>query len=134
MRGSTDVDVFTGTFEVLPDEECWELLRTQSVGRVAWPSDEGVQVLPVNYVLHDRQIVFRTAADRVLATLATGRQVAFQVDDIDVETQTGWTVLAQGASGSPVEQPTSDPDPWVNDRDLWVSIDLTQISGRLVEK
>ncbi|NLT30395.1 MAG: pyridoxamine 5'-phosphate oxidase family protein [Propionibacterium sp.] len=131
----TDVDVFAGTFEALSEAECWELLRTQNVGRVAWSGDDGLLVLPVNYVLHDDRVVFRTIDGGALAALASGRTVAFQIDDIDTETQTGWSVLARGASGVPQTHDAPDPQPWVDDqRDLWVALTISEVSGRLVEK
>ncbi|MGJ3509529.1 pyridoxamine 5'-phosphate oxidase family protein [Enemella sp. A6] len=131
----TEVDVFDGTFETLAEAECWELLRTQNVGRVAWSGEDGVQVLPVNYVLDDDRVVFRTIGGGALASLASGRRVAFQIDDIDTETQTGWAVLAQGASGVPQPHDGPDPQPWVDDhRDLWIALTITEVSGRLVEK
>lgn len=129
------MDVHTGIFESLAESECWELLRTHQIGRIAAQTDDGMVVLPVHYVLDDERIVFRTSPTGALSRLATGHTVAFQIDDIDTETLTGWSVLAQGASGT-VESPTSPaPQPWVHDqRDLWIAITVTRVSGRLVEK
>lgn len=47
-------------FEVLPEAECWELLATNEVGRVGWSDTDEATVLPVNYVVRDRSVVFRT--------------------------------------------------------------------------
>ena len=38
---------------VLDPGECMELLAAKSVGRIAYASDAGARILPVNYVLVD---------------------------------------------------------------------------------
>lgn len=132
---NTAVDVHTGIFESISESECWELLRTHQVGRIAAQTEAGVLVLPVNYVVDDSRIVFRTSPTGALSSLAAGHTVAFQIDDIDSETLTGWSVLAQGASGTPESPSEPAPQPWVHDqRDLWIAISVTRVSGRLVEK
>ncbi|SDB84210.1 Nitroimidazol reductase NimA, pyridoxamine 5'-phosphate oxidase superfamily [Raineyella antarctica] len=131
-----------GMFEALEPEDCRALLRTQEVGRVAWTSaDAGILVLPVNYAMRGDLVVFRTSRDSVLADLAEGREVAFQVDDVDVETGNGWSVMAQGESATPKPGPELDelekdgPEPWaIGDRDLLITLRVRQISGRVVDR
>lgn len=117
----------------LDAEECVRLLKTHSVGRVAWSSPAGVLVLPVAYALHGQTIVFRTSADGSLAQLAAGRSVSFEVDDIDAETRTGWNVLVHGTSGPGPEGAPDLPDPWApGERSLAVAITPQNYSGRSV--
>ncbi|WOP18051.1 pyridoxamine 5'-phosphate oxidase family protein [Raineyella sp. LH-20] len=131
-----------GMFAALDPEDCRVLLRTQEVGRVAWTSPvAGLLVLPVNYVVRDDLVVFRTSRSSVLAELAEGREVSFQVDDIDVSTGNGWSVMAQGVSSSPTEADRLEalrvdgPTPWAKgDRDLFVTLELRTISGRVVDR
>jgi nitroimidazol reductase NimA-like FMN-containing flavoprotein (pyridoxamine 5'-phosphate oxidase superfamily) len=40
-----------------------ELLGAMSVGRIAYTTDDGPRVLPVNYVLEGESVVFRTVSD-----------------------------------------------------------------------
>lgn len=130
-----------GTFATLAPEECRALLRTREVGRVAWKSPvAGLLVLPVNYAVRDDLIVLRTSARSVLADLAEGRDVAFQVDDVDEETGNGWTVMVQGTSSAPgrgtAEALTQQgPVPWVvGEHDLVITLTIGEISGRMVDR
>lgn len=124
-----------GHFSSLEADECQQLLRGSSVGRVAWDAGAaGLLVLPVNYVWADGQILFRTGPDTALAQLAEGRSVAFQVDFYDVEALNGWSVLGHGSSHLFSEdKPSLVPDPWApGPRHLVIAISLRQLSGRAV--
>lgn len=131
-----------GTFAALEPDDCRALLRTHEVGRVAWASaTAGLLVLPVNYVVHDDLVVFRTTPDSELAELAEGIEVAFQIDDIDVETGNAWSVLARGVSARPEPGPELEaaldrsPQPWApGTRDLYLGIRIAEISGRVVDR
>ena len=48
---------------VLDPGECMELLAAKSVGRIAYASDAGARILPVNYVLVDDSCHLRTVPD-----------------------------------------------------------------------
>ncbi len=103
------------------------------VGRVSWVSEDGrLQVLPVNYGLVDDRIVFRVAQGTILEELATPRAVAFQVDDLDGQTATGWSVLVQGRTG-PWSGEVPVISPWApGRREVAVAIEPTSWSGRSV--
>lgn len=82
-------------FEELTKEECLRLLATQPVGRLAvWTGMHPV-VFPVNYVLDGEAVVFRTDAGSKL-DYAAGQPVAFEVDHIDIERRSGWSVHVWG--------------------------------------
>ena len=83
------------TVEQLPEPECWNLLASAQVGRVGLLVNTKVEVLPVNYALDGRSVLFRTAEGTVLNE-ASMTEVAFEVDRIDETTQEGWSVLVQG--------------------------------------
>lgn len=131
-----------GMFAALEPDDCRALLRTQEVGRVAWTSaTAGLLVLPVNYVTRGDLVVFRTSRESVLADLAEGRDVVFQVDDVDVETGNAWSVLARGESCSPPPGPQlaslqqDGPMPWAfGARDLLITVRVREISGRVVDR
>jgi nitroimidazol reductase NimA-like FMN-containing flavoprotein (pyridoxamine 5'-phosphate oxidase superfamily) len=48
--------------EELDEAQCLNLLATISVGRVGISSEALPAILPVNFVLHHRDILFRTVA------------------------------------------------------------------------
>ena len=68
------------------------MCTSDSVGLVV---DGRPQILPVNYALDGRTVLFRTAPDTVLNE-ASMSEVAFEVDHIDDTTHEGWSVLLQG--------------------------------------
>lgn len=126
-------------FDPLPPAEAGELLRTHRIGRVAWHGVGGLLVLPVAYAWHDGVIAFRTAPGGVLARLTEATEIAFEVDDFDVETGTGWAVLVRGVARGvtdPDEQAAWQarlPQPWApGPRDLVIRVDPVITTGRVV--
>src|SRR5579864_1297437 len=84
------------TFEQLDRAECERLLATHEVGRLAVVVDGAPHVVPVNYATPGGGIVvFRSALGTVL-TEASLREVAFEVDEIDRATRSGWSVEVRG--------------------------------------
>lgn len=122
----------TSYFSRLDAEECWALLAEAEVGRVAWAGEFGIVVIPVNYRIHDGAITFQTADGGILAQLTNATEVAFEIDDIDGETATGWSVLVKGRSHRAVPEQEEQVS-WLDDeRCVWVAITADQISGRIV--
>lgn len=122
-----------GTFERLDPGECEHLVRDASVGRVAWLSRRGLQVLPVTYTVIDGVIMFRTSAKSILSELTTPNDVAVQVDDIDPDTASGWSVLVQGEARITDTPPSELPIPWApGERNVVVAITPRTYSGRAV--
>ena len=76
--------------------ECERLLASQEVGRLAVVVDGSPHVVPVNYATPGGGVVvFRSAPGTVL-TEASLREVAFEVDEIDRSTHSGWSVEVRG--------------------------------------
>jgi nitroimidazol reductase NimA-like FMN-containing flavoprotein (pyridoxamine 5'-phosphate oxidase superfamily) len=124
----------------LPYEKCEELLRASIVGRVAFNTDEGPLVLPVNYTTVGDAILFRTSPYSVLGTHAPGSLLAFEIDHIDYEDHRGWSVLATG-TGERVDDPAEletgtpfwNPKPWAaGARVLYVRLRWTRLTGRRI--
>lgn len=92
----TQAQWFPGRLTALTDEECVELLAEQTVGRVAWNEPEGPIVLPVNYAMDGSSIVFRTSLNTKMAQQLHLGFAAFQIDEHDDFTQSGWSVLVRG--------------------------------------
>ncbi len=125
-------------FNALPATECTTRLQSGKVGRVGWNTTDGPLVLPVTYAYRDGQIIFRTSPYGVLSELRSVRQVAFEVDDFDVVSRTGWSVMARGRAKAAVKPDElvalwneADPVPWAGgNRPLFIVISPDQVSGR----
>ena len=120
--------------EDLAEDECLELLGTKRVGRVAHNDPEGPVVVPVNYVLHDGMVLFRIAPFSRLADRLRDGAASFQVDHVDEDARTGWSVLVRGhaARANNWELPEADsrPTPWAEGgRNLHVRLTPHQVSG-----
>jgi uncharacterized protein len=82
--------------EVLSPEECLRLLRTQEVGRLAVVVGGFPAIFPVNYVVDDDGVVFRTDAGTKLEGVTRGGSVVFEVDHLDTAARSGWSVILNG--------------------------------------
>lgn len=80
--------------DVIPAEECYELLAGHEIGRIGVNADSFPLIFPVNYAMDGTTIVVRTHPGTVLRT-AEHANVTFEVDEIDRRTRTGWSVLVR---------------------------------------
>jgi hypothetical protein len=55
---------------MLSPVECFDLLEPGGIGRVGFPSPDGIMMLPVNFAIMGKTIIFRTAPDTLLARQA----------------------------------------------------------------
>jgi uncharacterized protein len=134
--GDAALDGIGAIFEPIERAECFELLASQTVGRLAVSRWTGPLVVPVNFVLDGESIVFRSGPGTKLRSLAA-RPVSFQVDEIDPESRTGWSVLARGRAQEVSGRDLThlDPAPWAPDeRDHWVRLTVIGISGRRIRR
>ena len=119
--------------ELTPDE-CWALLTSVPVGRLAWHGPAGLSVVPVNFVEADGRIFVNTAAYSSLARECDDQPVAFQVDALDPSNRSGWSVLVRGVAHidyGAAEDPGPTPDVWpAGTRALRLSVNPTTVSGR----
>jgi uncharacterized protein len=56
----------------------------------------GSVALPVNFVVDQHSVLFRTDEGTKLAVASRGARVAFEVDGTEEATRTGWSVLVRG--------------------------------------
>jgi uncharacterized protein len=131
--------VTSRNLEILPREECLQLLRTQFLGRVAVRFGEAPSILPVVFTMLDDDVVFRTDPGTKLSAALMRTIVAFEVDDANPTSRSGWSVLVVG----PVEEVTDARmlaqvdalglEPWVNDgRDRVLRIRSRTVTGRRI--
>jgi len=76
--------------------ECLTLLATAPVGRIVFTEHALPAAQPVNFFLDDEEIIFRTRGGGKLAAAVHHAVVAFQADNIDPATRTGWSVCGVG--------------------------------------
>jgi uncharacterized protein len=127
---------------VLSVEECLELIERGHFGRLAVVIGEGAPAIrPVNYAFDrgTRSIVIRTAAGSKLVGLLTSARAVFEIDDVDVDAHTGWSVIVAGVC----EEVTSPGaierlerlglEPWApGERAHWITIHAGSVSGRRI--
>ena len=95
----------------LSSADCWALLRTAEVGRLAVAVAGQPEIFPVNFVVDHGTVVFRTAEGTKLAALTVSPSVAFEADgrvagetevagktDVAGETDEAWSVVIKGRS------------------------------------
>ena len=80
--------------EELDEHACWDLLRSDEVGRLAVAIANHPDIFPVNYVVDHGTVVFRTAEGTKLAASVLGTSVAFEVDG--ESTGEAWSVVLKG--------------------------------------
>jgi len=133
------IDARTG-IERIDHDECLALLAADVVGRLAVVSGGTAAIFPVNYVLDGETIVFRTDPGTKLD--ASGRaQASFEIDSIDREHRTGWSVVASGrleevtrySSRTLARLRELPVDPWAGgDKAHYVRLIPSRITGRRV--
>jgi uncharacterized protein len=90
------MEVDTSGLEVLGRSACLELLGTTVVGRIGITSGAMPTILPVTYRLVDGEVFIRTGRGTSLDAATRDAVVAFEADDVDGTTRTGWSVTATG--------------------------------------
>jgi hypothetical protein len=128
----------TGLIE-LDRAECMELLAAKSVGRIAYASDTGARILPVNYILVEDSVIFRTVPAGEIFNHALNSICAFEIDETDEFFESGWSVVAVGRLQLATEDDFARmrygklPEPWARgSRWMFVRLPCEQVSGRRV--
>ncbi len=124
-----------GRLATLLAYDCWSLLDSAHIGRVAWIGSEGVAVVPVNYTVVAGAVWFRTTPESTLAREGNGQRVVVEVDQIDPVTRAGWSVVVVGTAELVDAQDVPDMliglEVWpTGSRTLFVRVDVHEVSGR----
>lgn len=82
--------------EVLSYAECEEMLSRSLLGRIGLMSGGEPLILPVLFAYAKGAVIFRTAPGEKLDAVWINAPAAFEIDDWDVSTRTGWSVLVRG--------------------------------------
>lgn len=122
------------------------LLGTCPVGRVAFRVGDGVRIVPVNFVVRPVReqgvevLEIRTTSTSELAVHAPGTQVALEVDRLDEETRSGWSVVVHGECQRDLDrfgEPTTEGDgaarPWAGGRrPMVLRLPASRVTGKMV--
>ncbi|WAZ26407.1 pyridoxamine 5'-phosphate oxidase family protein [Streptomyces cinnabarinus] len=125
-------------FRALERQECLRLLGKVPVGRVVYTRQALPAVLPINFSLDtDASVLLRTSSDSDLVRAIDGVVVAFEVDEFDAATRSGWSVVVTGRAGvvtDPAERERlaqTGPTSWMPLRDsVFVRIEAEMVTGR----
>jgi uncharacterized protein len=130
-----------GSLDVIPVDECHELLAGHEVGRIGVIAEHYPLIIPVNYGMDGRTIVVRTHPGTTLSAAAHA-DVTFEVDEIDRRERTGWSVLVRGLAeevgpehraGLVERTHATGVQPWApGEHGNWLRIIPQGISGRRI--
>jgi len=130
----------TKPLTTLSEAESIELLGTQEVGRLVYTRRALPAVTPVNFALHDDAVWIWTASSSSMWQAVRGAVVAFEADELDAASRSGWSVVVVGVAEL-VSDPARlerarelGPEPWVGGRkEYLLRIPLKLVSGRRVQ-
>jgi nitroimidazol reductase NimA-like FMN-containing flavoprotein (pyridoxamine 5'-phosphate oxidase superfamily) len=126
------------SLEAFPRHEAVALLASAPVGRVVFTVDALPAVVPVTFSVRDSAVVIRTSTGSRLARAADGGVLAFEADEVDEVTRSGWSVVVTGVAElvtDPVQQAAirSTVEPFApGDNEVYVRLPLTVVTGRRV--
>jgi hypothetical protein len=125
--------------QALDESECQRLLAGAVIGRLAYTEGALPAIQPVSFTMRGTQIVIPTRAGSKVAAASRGAVVAFEVDEFDPRTRTGWNVTVIGPShvvADPAEVAELDAlgvRPWAPaDTPCYIAVELAVLRGRRI--
>ena len=132
-----DMSENTDVIQNLSDEESLELLATKTFGRLVVRRNDDMDLFPLNYLVHEGEIYFRTAEGSKLFSLTLNNDVLFEADNVDGDSQEAWSVVVKGtartlSSNAEIEAADQLPlKPWLPTLKYnYVVVSPNEISGR----
>ncbi len=132
----------TRTMQELSSTQCLDLLRSKQVGRLGVTAEHYPMIFVVNYGLDGDVVIVRTESGTKLSG-ASHANVCFEVDEIDDDAQTGWSVLilalAEEVTDAHREEIASRTQanavqPWApGERVRWLRLIPHRMTGRRIE-
>ena len=120
----------------LSEEQCWDRLRGEEFGRMAYHLADEVHIAPINYAVDGERLVFRTAEGSKLLGVVMNEDVAFEIDKVDDEESLAWSVVARGKATILEGNEAREADnlrlrPWVSTEKFnVVAITVDELTGR----
>lgn len=122
------------TVTTLTIDECWDLLRSHELGRLAFHLADEVHLTPVNYAVDEDTLLFRTAEGSKLLGVVMNPDVAFEIDDYDEESAVSVVVRGRAEVLDEHEEHRAEElplRPWVASLKYnVVEITPTRVTGR----
>lgn len=118
----------------LSEDECWQRLKAQEFGRLAFHLVGEVHITPINYATDGKRVYFRTAEGSKLLGVTMNDDVAFEIDEFDEEHASsvvlrGSAHILEGHEQDVIEQLPLRP--WLpTSKSVVVAITPTEITGR----
>ena len=119
----------------LSEQECWDLLRSHEVGRLATTAGGVLDIFPITYVVDNDTLVFRTGPGTKLIELTINDNVAFEIDHYD--SAEGYSVVVHGQAEQLDSMGEIDiaaqlplPSLFPTERPRFVRIHPKQVTGR----
>lgn len=141
LESSSDRDSDAARLDDIGVEECWQLVATRPVGRVAVVVGRYPLVFPVNFVVDGQAIVYRTGVGAKLRSINRSN-VTFEVDEIDLAQRCGWSVMVKGVAQEldvgrdhrlVSQSEVGDAKPWApGERDHVIRIIADEVTGRRI--
>jgi nitroimidazol reductase NimA-like FMN-containing flavoprotein (pyridoxamine 5'-phosphate oxidase superfamily) len=130
--GSDDPNV-----KELAVDECWALLRTHDVGRLAVCVDDHPEIFPLNYAVDHGTIVFRSARGTKVSAALSDAPVALEVDGYLSDSHEAWSVVIKGRAegireiGDLMDTVDLPLSPWQpGSKNLFIRLVPTSVTGR----
>ena len=120
----------------LTTRECLHALRSVPIGRLIYTDNAVPAVRPVNFTINDDHVLIWSMPG-TKARVLRNEVVAFEVDDIDYTTGTGWSVVVLGKA-EVITDPdaladlaaTAPPTPTRGQAEHAIRIQLERLTGR----
>ncbi len=111
------------------------MLSSVALGRLVTSVDGQPEIFPVNFVVQNRTVLFRTAQGTKLVSAAINSRVLFEADEHNVAD--GWSVILKGSArllrtGEEVDEADrAQLLPWIaTAKDHFVRIRADSVTGR----
>lgn len=121
----------SGELGEIARSECLELMRTAPIGRIVYTHRALPAIRPVRFAIVGGAVFIPTRAGSPLALATQDSVVAFQTEDYDPATHTGWSVTAVGRAAL-IELSGEVPPVLLSHGDV-LRVDPEQISGHRIE-
>jgi hypothetical protein len=124
--------------EDLGEAECLRLLSTVPIGRVVYTEHALLRVVPVGFQVEaDGRLLIGLVPDDAAARALHGAVTAFEADQLERATRTGWSVVVHGRAEvvrDPAEHTRllrTGPRPWASRAEpLFVRLTADLVTGR----
>jgi uncharacterized protein len=127
----------------LSRSKCLELLGAAEVGRIVLTIDDSETPLirPISYRFDvaSQSVVFRTGAGTKFDAIVRSTRALFEIDSLDPDTRTGWSVIVRGVTEHVTRPDEIDQlerlglSSWApGSRPHWIRIRARTVSGRCI--